>query len=190
MNATIYAPHSTDKERQASSYPPKRGLISLFLVVTLGLAADPGYCALESISTGADLLNACKEYLALQDGQKTMTMRQVVMARQCDAWLQGLDEGHRSTAAVLAIALGYASKTKPGAPITKLNAYCLPMQTAHGETTALVTYEQMTSVVVKYLENHPVDLHLAAGSLALHALSDAFPCSDAAVQYFAKPAMK
>lgn len=35
---------------------------------------------------------------------------------------------------------------------------------------------QIKQVVVKYMDNHPQDLHLLAASLALNALKEAFPC--------------
>jgi Rap1a immunity proteins len=45
--------------------------------------------------------------------------------------------------------------------------YCYP---------AGVTYEQLERIVVKYLRDHPKDLHYQAAYLATVALTDAFPC--------------
>ena len=37
--------------------------------------------------------------------------------------------------------------------------------------------DQLVKVVTKYLNEHPEDLHLHAGSLVANALHEAFPCS-------------
>jgi hypothetical protein len=44
---------------------------------------------------------------------------------------------------------------------------CVPSQVTNG---------QVLRIVAKYLNDHPEDLHKAAYSLGLRALSDAFPC--------------
>jgi len=41
-----------------------------------------------------------------------------------------------------------------------------------------VSNEQMIRVVVKYLENHPEQLHFDASILVLTALKEAFPCKE------------
>ncbi len=48
-----------------------------------------------------------------------------------------------------------------------IKAFCLPK----GGTT-----DQMIKVVIKYLENHPEQLHLPAANVIYLALDDAFPC--------------
>ncbi len=53
-------------------------------------------------------------------------------------------------------------------PIPNLPTHCVP---------AGVTYEQTAKVVVKYLDQHPEKLHLAAVLLISQATHDAFPCS-------------
>ena len=45
--------------------------------------------------------------------------------------------------------------------------FCMPVN---------VSGYQVMRVLVKYLQEHPEDLHLAKGELALDALADAFPC--------------
>lgn len=42
-----------------------------------------------------------------------------------------------------------------------------------------VSIEQVTRVVVKYLQDHPANLHEHGLLLVINALADAFPCSDA-----------
>jgi hypothetical protein len=38
------------------------------------------------------------------------------------------------------------------------------------------TYEQGTRVVVKYLQDHPEELHMKSSALVERALAKAFPC--------------
>lgn len=45
--------------------------------------------------------------------------------------------------------------------------FCIPVN---------VSTNQGIRVLVKYLQEHPEDLHLAKGKLALNAFADAFPC--------------
>ena len=45
--------------------------------------------------------------------------------------------------------------------------FCMPVN---------VSTNQVMRVLVTYLHEHPEDLHLAKGELALDALADAFPC--------------
>ena len=39
-----------------------------------------------------------------------------------------------------------------------------------------VSLSQLARVIVKYMEEHPEELHFAAGDLAAHAFMDTFPC--------------
>jgi hypothetical protein len=39
-----------------------------------------------------------------------------------------------------------------------------------------VTHGQLRDIILKFLDNHPEKLHLAAASLAAHAFAEAFPC--------------
>jgi hypothetical protein len=43
-------------------------------------------------------------------------------------------------------------------------------------TPSGVTYEQIWRVVIKYLQNHPEELHLSPNFLIQKALEKAFPC--------------
>ena len=45
--------------------------------------------------------------------------------------------------------------------------FCIPVNVSTG---------QAMRVLVKYLQEHPENLHLAKGKLALDAFADAFPC--------------
>jgi len=42
--------------------------------------------------------------------------------------------------------------------------------------TKVITNEQVAGVVLKYMEAHPDDLRMGAGSLVLVALAEGFPC--------------
>jgi len=64
--------------------------------------------------------------------------------------------------------LGFIEGYLQVAPIPNLPTHCIP---------AGVTYEQLTKVVVKYLDQHPEKLHLAAVLLISQATHYAFPCS-------------
>ena len=39
-----------------------------------------------------------------------------------------------------------------------------------------VTFSQLQKIYIKYANDNPQDLHLAAGSVVLIAISEAFPC--------------
>ena len=47
------------------------------------------------------------------------------------------------------------------------NSYCIPQKVTNG---------QITRVVIKYLKDHPEQLHTSARKLILFALDEGFPC--------------
>ena len=72
----------------------------------------------------------------------------------CDGYIQGAAD------------LGGArigSKT-----VFELNKTCIPTG---------VTYAQVRAITVKYISDHPEDLHYQSASLVLFALHQAFPCA-------------
>ena len=69
----------------------------------------------------------------------------------CDGFIDGVGDGFQSFAL-------YIGRRLP---------FCYPQD---------ATVEQVRRVIVKYLEEHPQDLHYSAAESAFIALGDAFPC--------------
>jgi len=54
--------------------------------------------------------------------------------------------------------------------VAEQQIYCPPKE---------VEFEQLVRVIVKYLENHPADLHYSAAYNIIFAFKEAFPCPEA-----------
>jgi Rap1a immunity proteins len=70
--------------------------------------------------------------------------------------------------------IGFVSGTQSGYLVAHAwsdgkTSICMPKEVTNG---------QSVKIVVKYLKDHPEELHLAAESLVLRAFNGAFPCGD------------
>lgn len=115
--------------------------------VTLCLALSAGQAEAEFL-TGNELLADCKEYEKARDGRGGSFQ----YAGTCVGYVEGVADAYATWRAWDYI----------GSDIM-----CFP-------DGALV--DQFIRIVVTYLEAHPEDLHLSAGSLVTHAYGQAFPC--------------
>ncbi|WP_425563060.1 Rap1a/Tai family immunity protein [Luteimonas vadosa] len=106
-------------------------------------------------SDGNELLSQCSVILEAMDGNKTgnATSREAVDATRCMSFVSGV-----SQTSTLYEASGKMSKP----------SVCGPDQ---GITTS-----QAVRIAVKYLKEHPQDLHQKASMLVMYSLMDAFPC--------------
>lgn len=103
--------------------------------------------------TGNDLLQRCS-HPEIRAGDVVPAAELVKNARD-----NGMCVGYIAGVSDQALNLLYIANTKRN--------YCLQSG---------VTSTQLVMVVKKYLEDNPSQLHLPAGPLTLHALTEAFPC--------------
>ena len=99
--------------------------------------------------TGNELSSQCAGFTMAVDGIEPSLRG--VKGLMCLAYITGVYDMYMEAAP-------YSSLLTP---------ICVPAGATNG---------QMTSVVKKYLVNHPEDLHRYATSLSILALQDAFPC--------------
>ena len=102
---------------------------------------------------GKTLLQKCREYTRFLGDRYNPTI-EFADIYKC----LGLVEGTTNTHDILTINSG------------KQGMYCQP-------STSQVELEKNTSIVLKYLKEHPEELHLSASYLILKALKETFPCS-------------
>src|SRR5450432_4277977 len=118
-------------------------------VCVLLLLSSPASAADTLDSSGNALLSTCRVAVNV-DPFKRSTQEQNDAAT-CNGWVWGFLEGNM---------------------ITEVNAsahvICVPEQ---------VTLDQAERVFVRYLEDHPAELHRGAAGLAYDAFKKAFPCS-------------
>ena len=109
---------------------------------------------------GSDMLKACHETIWLRDNSENRdtsrsdcedTLDQVSPKEQCYGFITG------------ARLLGKLYEDKP----SQARLFCIP----YG-----VQNEQLARIYVKYLEQHPEQLHLNASSLLIECLKNSFPC--------------
>jgi hypothetical protein len=94
-----------------------------------------------------------KEFLdQCESTSGTVTDQTAVTSVACHAWLSGFADGIQTTEIL-------AGK----------NVVCVPQD---------LNNEQAMRVVIKYMKDHPDQLHLPALALALRALKEAFPCEE------------
>ena len=122
----------------------------LFVLLLSPLAGN----AAEDILSGSKLLRNCNSYLKLVDGSSNSEI--ILGTGLCLGTVRGI------------IDAGTVFDTfadQAGKPPT--NVFCAPES---------VSTDQGVSVVVKYLKEHPEDLHQRGTTLTVLALKQTFPC--------------
>ncbi len=124
-------------------------MIRSFIAVSfLLLVLSPG-SAVADRPTGVQLLQECRQAQQLLNGSETVD---VYDATSCIQYLAGFRD---------AMDIWEVSASP--------RAVCVPSE---------VTVEQLIRVTVKYVEDHPEDLHLDHALLVFTALAQAFQCFD------------
>jgi hypothetical protein len=132
-----------------------RGMKKLLLVL---IALTASACASTPYKDGNDLLQQCKVAVRFIDEPKNETTEAVGEGYYCI----GLVRGVLDTVDVWQFAdKALKNKVSPGRP-------CLPEESLKNI--------QAVRIVVKWLNEHPEQLHNGASLLVLVALRDAFPC--------------
>ena len=108
----------------------------------------------DDINSGSELLKNCNAYMMVTDGSSNSKI--ILGAGRC----LGIVRGIMDAGAIFDTFAEKAGKTPP-------NVFCLPEN---------VSTDQGIRVVVKYLEEHPADLHQRGTALTVRALKQAFPC--------------
>ncbi len=121
--------------------------LALLLIVVSLFVVSPAMA-----TDGKTLLHKCREYTRFLGDRYNPTI-EFEDIYKC----LGLIEGTTSTHDILTVASG------------KQGMYCHP-------SNYEVEVEKNTSIVLKYLKEHPKELHLGASYLILKALKEAFPC--------------
>ena len=112
------------------------------------VAGDAFGVEVSAYASGNELLGWCKEAEKVADDGSGAP----VHAGQCYGYLKATHDGYATWRA-----WGHISSDR----------HCIPES---------VTVGQLRRIVVKFLEAHPEQLHLLAGSLVLNAYQEAFPC--------------
>ena len=102
--------------------------------------------------TGSDLSHDCKTYVQWTSS-RGLPAEEALDGTQCLEYIKGAIDAY-----------GYATVRNL---IKPPDSICMP----HG-----FTGEQAVLIVLKYLDNHPENLHLDAGGLVWVAIHSAFPC--------------
>lgn len=124
---------------------------TIALVVFVVLFSVPPWCIAQN-KNGNELLVDCEAGINFVDGNvKSLDASKLVGAGRCVGFLQGV------------FAMNYYYEWKGD------GLFCFPNS---------VTYGQYVRIVVKYLRDHPEQLHKDEFLLAATALITAFPCTN------------
>ena len=134
------------------------------LAVFLSLVVSPLAAKEYPLSSGSGLLSACKKDVARTEGA-TLSNYDKARGLMCAAYIKGFVEGH-DTIAILLATRQYGRKPA-NSKMDTFRLFCYP------ETVAV---QQLTRVVIRYLEQHPETLHLHPVRTVTEALREAFPC--------------
>lgn len=148
-----------------STATPTRLLFqALTMAAFLSLLVSPLAAAEYPLSSGTALLSACKKDMARLEGA-TLSNFDKARGLMCAAYIKGFIEGHETTAFLLATRQ-YGEKVARSKADT-FRLFCYPQAAA---------VQQLTQVVIRYLEQHPEKLHLHPVHTVTDALTEAFPC--------------
>ncbi len=134
------------------------------MAVLLSLVVSPLAAKEYPLSSGSGLLSACKQGVARTEGA-TLSNFDKARGLMCAAYIKGFVEGH-DTMAILLATRQYGGKAA-NSKMETFRLFCYP------ETVAV---QQLTRVVIRYLEQHPETLHLPPVLTVTEALREAFPC--------------
>jgi len=123
--------------------------VSGLLLLLVAVFSPPSWGIAATTNDGNKLLTDCGAAVTFMDGERLLD---TVGASHCLGFIQGLNQMNDF----------YGLK---GAPMF----FCRPRE---------VTAGQATRIVVKYLRDHPEELHKEDFVLVVAALSAAFPCTN------------
>lgn len=146
----------------------------LILAVVLSLVVSPLAAQEDALDSGAGLLSVCKAAIAAWEGA-TVSPVGLMRAMQCRAYIRGFDAGRQVTETLLLASFQLRGETDwteqamkqalKGIKTSRL--ICIP----DGAAVA-----QIIRTVVRYLEQHPEQLHVDPPFLVFPAMMEAFPC--------------
>ncbi len=135
----------------------KLALVLVFLMQPSLVMAFAKY----DIKDGNSLLSHCNRFVRVLDSEGT----EAQSALACVMYISGFRDGYNATIATAALKI-YGVKQGPR-KLNNVHTYCRPEKLPHG---------QFIRIVVRYLQQHPEQLHYSASLLILQALKEAFPC--------------
>ena len=124
---------------------------TIALLVLIGLFSMPSWCIAATANDGNQLLVDCTAGIIVAEGGHLSDKTRLVDASRCLGFLQGIVRMNNF----------YREKGD--------SLFCLPKGS---------TYGQYARIVVKYLQDHPEELHQDEFDLAVGALVIAFPCTN------------
>lgn len=142
------------------------------LLLVLALAGNPSFADSKTNfdRTGAAWLPGCKSAILMWENDGSLTTEQIVDAIGCSNYVRGFWEGSDSAYALLAAQRANEQKKKTiESQFYSSRLWCSP----HNNN---VSVPQTIRVFVKYMEEHPEELHEKVSILATRAFMKAFPC--------------
>ena len=134
------------------------------MAVFLSLVVSPLAAKEYPLSSSSSLLSACKKDVARTAGAR-LSNADKARGLMCGAYIKGLVEGH-DTMAILLATRHYGGKVA-NSKMKTFRLFCYP---------EAVAVQQLTKVVIRYLEQHPETLDLHPVLTVTQALREAFPC--------------
>jgi hypothetical protein len=130
-------------------YLMKRAVSLVVFVLSCNLAIFASH-----LVDGEQLVTQCKMYVQITDGSlQSPTKSNFVNAGKCIAYVQAVVDTYQNL--------------RQSPLIPKRALFCVPDE---------ITGDEAVRITVKYLDDHPEDLHYAASSDVWTALHKAFPC--------------
>lgn len=135
--------------------------VLIFMVLVLSSLFMPTLQAQQT--TGTTLLNDCEVAIKLHDNKEAKaTTVDYMKSSACISYISGADDMHNFIGYMLAV-LGDQKDLK------KYYLYCLPPDFAVG---------QGIRIIVKYLKEHPEELHYPAAFLIANIFKINYPCKE------------
>jgi Rap1a immunity proteins len=135
-------------------------LVQLFLPAKIGSAQEnQSLPSQDDVRTGNGLLQNCAPSVRFFDGGSPLTDDERTSGYVCAGYLTGFEEGFDTGVEIMKKKSRYTGSSHL--------LFCIPPS---------VPLRQVLRVVVKWLQEHPEDLHLPSSWLVPPALINAFPC--------------
>lgn len=125
----------------------------LIALAVFGFSCDPAVFAFHFVD-GEQLATQCRVYIRIVEGTlQSPTKGNLVDAGKCSAYVQGV--------------VDTIQNLRQSPLIPKRTLFCPPDE---------ITGDEAVRITIKYLDDHPEDLHYAASSNVWTALHNVFPC--------------
>jgi hypothetical protein len=136
-------------------------LVQLFLPTQIGSAQEnQSLPSQDNVRTGNGLLHSCAPSVRFFDGGSQLTDDERNSGYVCAGYLTGFEDGFTSGVEIMKEKSRYTGSSR--------SLFCIPPNN--------VPLKQVLRIVVKWLQDHPEDLHLPSDWLVTAALVNAFPC--------------